>query len=155
MHRLGVMAQNAEKMFPKILNEWLCNVQLFPKKSESLKHREKRLGYPYPYLVPVWKKFLDIRIRLQTHLPAGYPTGKPDSDHLCHVHCQIHQRNHLNLIFSSYLFIESKSMLPNLSLVMEFLGNVFTNFSFEKLLSHEVLVPGRSTATSNNQTQLF
>jgi len=25
---------------------------------------------------------LDIRIRLQTHYPAGYPTGKPDSDHL-------------------------------------------------------------------------
>jgi len=25
---------------------------------------------------------LDIRIRLQTQYPAGYPTGKPDSDHL-------------------------------------------------------------------------
>jgi len=25
---------------------------------------------------------LDIRIRLQTHYPAGYPTGKQDSDHL-------------------------------------------------------------------------
>jgi len=25
---------------------------------------------------------LDIRIRLQTHYPAGYPTGKPVSDHL-------------------------------------------------------------------------
>jgi len=41
-------------------------------------------------------------------------------------------------------------MLPNLSLVMEFLGNVFTNFIFEKLLSHEVLVTGRVTATSNS-----
>jgi len=29
-----------------------------------------------------------------------------------------------------------RSMLPNLSLVMEFLGNVFTNFIYEKLLSH-------------------
>jgi len=28
-----------------------------------------------------------------------------------------------------------RSMSPNLSLVMEFLGNVFTNFIFEKLLS--------------------
>jgi len=25
---------------------------------------------------------LDIRIRFQTHYPAGYPTGKLDSDHL-------------------------------------------------------------------------
>jgi len=25
---------------------------------------------------------LDIRIRMQTHHPAGYPTRKPDSDHL-------------------------------------------------------------------------
>jgi len=49
--------------------------------------------------------------------------------------------------------MESRSMLP-LSLVMEFLGNVF-NFIFEKLLSHEARVTGRVTATSNNQTQLF
>jgi len=34
-------------------------------------------------------------------------------------------------------------MLPNLSLVMEFLGNVFTNFIFEKFLLHEALVTGR------------
>jgi len=46
-------------------------------------------------------------------------------------------------------------MLPNLSLVMEFLGNFFTTFIFEKLLPHEALVMGRVTATSNNQTQLF
>jgi len=38
---------------------------------------------------------------------------------------------------------------------MEFLGNVFTNFIFEKLLSHEALVTGGVTAASNNQTQLF
>jgi len=31
-------------------------------------------------------------------------------------------------------------MLPNLSLVMEFLGNVFSNFIFEKRLTHEALV---------------
>jgi len=37
---------------------------------------------------------------------------------------------------------------------MEFLGNFFSNFLFEKL-SHEALVMGRVTATSNNQTQLF
>jgi len=46
-------------------------------------------------------------------------------------------------------------MLPNLSLVMEFLGNVFTNFIFEKRISHEAVVTGSVTATSNNQTQLF
>ena len=49
-------------MLVKIINEWLCN--------------------PNPYPVHVWKQFWDIRIRLQTHYPAGYPTGKPDSDHL-------------------------------------------------------------------------
>jgi len=46
-------------------------------------------------------------------------------------------------------------MLPNLSVVMEFLGYVFTNFIFEKFLSHEAPVAGRVTATNNNQTQLF
>jgi len=48
-----------------------------------------------------------------------------------------------------------RSTLPNISLVMEFLGNFFSKFNFEKLLSHEALVMGRVTATSNNQTQLF
>jgi len=38
---------------------------------------------------------------------------------------------------------------------MEFLANFISNFIFEKLLSHEALVMGRVTATSNNQTQLF
>jgi len=37
---------------------------------------------------------------------------------------------------------------------MEFLGNVFTNFLFEKYLSHEALASGRHSATSNIQTQL-
>jgi len=37
---------------------------------------------------------------------------------------------------------------------MEFLGNIFTSFIFEKLLSYEALVTGRVTATSNNQTKL-
>jgi len=46
------------------------------------------------------------------------------------------------------------SMLPNLSLVMEFLGNVFTNIIFEKLLSHEALMTGRVIAANNNRTQL-
>jgi len=41
-------------------------------------------------------------------------------------------------------------MLFNLSLVMEFLGNVFTVFIFEKLLSPEALVTERVTANSNN-----
>ena len=58
----------------------MCN---FFQKSESSKYRQKRFGFPDPYPVPVWKQFLDIRIQLQTHYPAGYPTAKPDSDHLC------------------------------------------------------------------------
>jgi len=41
-------------------------------------------------------------------------------------------------------------MLLNLSLVMEFLINVFTNFIFEKLHSHEALVTGRVTVISDN-----
>jgi len=39
-------------------------------------------------------------------------------------------------------------MLPHLSLVMEFLGNVFTNFIFEKFLSNEALVTGRVIAVT-------
>jgi len=46
-------------------------------------------------------------------------------------------------------------MLRNLSLVMEFLGIVFTNFIFEKFPSHKGLVAGRVTATNNNQTQFL
>jgi len=46
-------------------------------------------------------------------------------------------------------------MLPNLSLVTKFLGIVFTNVIFEKLLLHEALVMGRVTATNSIQTQLF
>jgi len=46
-------------------------------------------------------------------------------------------------------------VLANLSLVVEFLGSVFTNFIFEKIFSHEALVTGRVAATSNNQMQLF
>ena len=46
-------------------------------------------------------------------------------------------------------------MLPNLSLVIEFLGNVFAYFIFEKFLSHEALVTGRVTAANNNQMQIF
>jgi len=46
-------------------------------------------------------------------------------------------------------------MLPNLSLVMEFLTNVSTSFIFEKLFSHEALVTGRVKDTSSKQTQLF
>jgi len=41
-------------------------------------------------------------------------------------------------------------MLLNLSPVMEFLRNVFTNFIFEKAISHEALVMGRVAAISNN-----
>ena len=46
----------------------MCN---FFRKSESSKYRYKRFGYPDPYPVPIWKQFLYIRIRLQTHYPTG------------------------------------------------------------------------------------
>jgi len=48
-----------------------------------------------------------------------------------HVDWEVHQRNHLNLFFSSYLSTESRSVTSNLSLIMEFLGNVFTIFIFK------------------------
>jgi len=41
-------------------------------------------------------------------------------------------------------------LLLNLSLVMEFLRNVYINVIFEKIISHEALVTGRVTAISNN-----
>jgi len=62
----------------------MCN---FIYEYASLKYRENCFRYPYPFPVPVWKQFLDIHIRLQSAnqlVPAaGYPTGKPDGDHLC------------------------------------------------------------------------
>jgi len=63
----------------------------------------------------------------------------------------------VKLFFNSYFSSESGSVSHNLSLVMEFLGNVFNNFILEKLLSQEALVMGRVTATttSNNQMQLI
>jgi len=39
---------------------------------------------------------LDIRIRLQADYPAGYPTGKPDSDHLWRLQWQ--HRPSLNVV---------------------------------------------------------
>ena len=41
-------------------------------------------------------------------------------------------------------------MLLSLSLVIEFLRKFFTNFIFEKLLSHEALVTGRITVINSN-----
>ena len=84
------MVQKAEKMLLKIINEWLCNVQLFPK-VWILEILIKAFRIPDPYAIPVWNQFLDILIRLETHCPAGYPTGKPSSDHLCQV--QLHKTN--------------------------------------------------------------
>jgi len=45
-----------------------------------------RIRIRFPFL----KQFLDILIRLQTHYRAGYPTGKPDSDHLRQTQCCRH-----------------------------------------------------------------
>ena len=39
-------------------------------------------------LFPQKKHVLDIRIRLKTYYPAGYPSGKPDSDHLCYLNAE-------------------------------------------------------------------
>jgi len=57
-------------------------VQLFPK---VLILEMSMKAFRISGSVPVCKQFLDIRIRLQTHYPAGYPTDKPDSDHLCRL----------------------------------------------------------------------
>jgi len=65
-------------MLVKIINEWLCDLQLFSK-VWILEILIKAIRIPDPYPVHVWKQFLDIRIWLQTHYPAGYSTGKPDS----------------------------------------------------------------------------
>jgi len=60
--KLGVMVQKAEKMLLKIIYEWLCNVQLFPKVwileifiktfrisgSVSGSRLKAVIGYPYP-----------------------------------------------------------------------------------------------------------
>ena len=59
-------------------NKWMISKSLNPRNIDK-----SVCGYPDPYPVPIWKQFLDIRIRLHTHYPAGYPTGKPDNDHLC------------------------------------------------------------------------
>jgi len=57
----------------------------------------------------------------------------------------------IKLYFSARtLSIESGALLLNLSLVMDFLRNFFTNFIFEKLLSHEELVTRRVAVISNN-----
>ena len=52
----------------------------------------------------------------------------------------------IQLYFSAHILsTESRALL-----VMEFLRIVFTNFVFEKIISHEALVTGRVTAISNN-----
>jgi len=74
-------------------------------------------------------------------LPAVFTTRQSGAHGMCHA--------------SHTQDTPLRSTLPNLSLVMEFMGNFFSNFSFEKLHSHGTLVMGRVTASSNNQTQLF
>jgi len=64
------------------------------------------------------------------------------------VHVRILYHHHLNVAYPAIIIMSIREMLPNLSLEMEFLGNVFTNFIFEKLLSYQALVMGRVTATS-------
>jgi len=52
----------------------------------KISNKACRTGYPYPDPVPAEKHVLDIHIRLKTYYPAGYPSGKPDSDHLWQVY---------------------------------------------------------------------
>ena len=77
----------------------MCNIL---SKVCILKISLKRFGYPDPYPVSVWKQFLDIRIRLQTYYPAGYPTGKPDSDHLCWVGVPSRDEQGCQIFFATY-----------------------------------------------------
>jgi len=57
------------------------NVQLFPR-VWILKISRKAFRIPLSVPGSRLKAVLDIRIRLQTHYPSGYPDGKPDSDQL-------------------------------------------------------------------------
>jgi len=57
LDRLGVMAQKAEKMYLKIMNELLCNVQLLPK---SLNPRN------------IEKSVSDIRIRVRFSFESSF-----------------------------------------------------------------------------------
>ena len=54
------------------------------------------------------------------------------------------------MLSARLLSMERSAMLLSLSLVIEFLRKVFTNFIFEKLLSHEGLVTGRVTLINSN-----
>ena len=54
------------------------------------------------------------------------------------------------MLSARLLSMERSAMLLSLSLVIEFLRKVFTNFIFEKLLSHEGLVTGRVTVINSN-----
>jgi len=94
---------------------------------------------------------------LHCSLYWNFISSSPHRNVILRLSCRlsIHQRNHLNLFFSSYLSTENRSTLPSLSLVMVFLGNVFTNFIFQKRISREALVTGRVTATSNNKRSLW
>ena len=100
--RLGVMGQKAEKMLLKIINEWLCNVQLFPKLwilkilikafrisgSESGSRLKAVFGYPYPVVNSLsclisnrqtgwWSSLLDTgRQRWPLDPSAGVDSGR-------------------------------------------------------------------------------
>ena len=82
INRLGITEQKAKKMLPIV--QWMFAHCATFSKSLNPRNIEKIV---LDILVcirfdPVWKQFLDICIRLRTHYPAGYQTGKPDSVHL-------------------------------------------------------------------------
>jgi len=77
----------AEKILLEVLNEWLCDVadvELFPRvRVLEISRKAFRISVSGSH----FKLLFDIFIRLQTHYPGGYPTGKRDSDNLLCIFC--------------------------------------------------------------------
>jgi len=61
----------------------MCN--FFQRSDLNPRNIDKTVSISGPLSDSRLEEVLYIRIRFQTHYPAGYPTGKPDSDHLCRV----------------------------------------------------------------------
>jgi len=88
----------------KVLNKWLCTVQLFPRAwileilrkvfRISLSVSGSRLKAVFGYLYPV-----------ESHYPARYPTSKPDSDHLYQRYDRLMRAAHCSKQLKTYLFV--------------------------------------------------
>jgi len=103
-----------------IINEWLRNMQLFPKIwILEISKKAFRISASGSRLIAV----LDIRIRLQTHYPAGYPTDKRDSDH----HCQRWSDSGFSLS-DPILFLKSDIRIRSESCLVEIILSVSDNY---------------------------